>query len=127
MKQILVVEDEEQTRRSLSTVLESAGYKVFDVKNGKEAKETLHDKLSGSENYDLILTDIFMPDMTGLELIDFLKDRKKPLPIVVISGYLDDRLKSQLNGRGCSTFIDKPFEPEVLLECVASILDVKIN
>ncbi len=123
MKQILVVEDEDQTRRSLSTVLESAGYKVLDVKNGLEAKNKLLKNKPGFEEFDLILTDIFMPAMTGIELIDLLKKQGCFLPVVVISGYLDDRLKSQLSKRGCSKFINKPFEPNVLLDCVANMFD----
>jgi len=104
MKRILLAEDEAPTRRSISIVLNNAGYCL------EEAK------------IDLLLTDIFMPGMTGLELIDEIQKQGLALSIMVITGYADDRMKAQLLRRGCSHFIAKPFEPGELLECVAQAL-----
>ncbi len=120
MKQIIIAEDEDQTRRSLAVVLESAGFKVKTAKNGIEAIEKLL-RADPSNPIDLLLTDIFMPMMTGLELIDIVRRHSSGLPIVVITGYRDKSLSDQLSNLDCSHLIDKPFEADVLLECVTNI------
>lgn len=122
MKQIIIAEDEDQTRRSLAVVLESAGFKVKEAKNGIEAIEKLL-SADPSSPIDLLLTDIFMPMMTGLELINIVRRRSLGLPIVVITGYRDKKLSDQLSKLDCSHLIDKPFEPDVLLECVTKIFN----
>jgi CheY-like chemotaxis protein len=122
MKRILLAENEAPTRRSISIVLNNAGYCLEEAKNGLDALEKLFASQSNSYPIDLLLTDIFMPGMTGLELIDEIQKQGLALSIVVITGYADDRMKAQLLRRGCSHFIAKPFEPGELLECVAQVL-----
>ena len=122
MKQIIVAEDEDQTRRSLAVVLESAGYVVEEAKNGLEAMEKLL-SVDRSNPFDLLLTDIFMPMMTGIELINFIRKQDKYLPIIVITGYRDEKLSRQLSGLECSNLIEKPFEPDVLLQCITQVLN----
>lgn len=122
MKRILIAEDEAPTRRSISIVLNNAGYCLEEAKDGMDALEKLFASQSNSYPIDLLLTDIFMPGMTGLELIDEIQKQGLALSILVITGYIDDRMKAQLLRRGCSHFIAKPFEPGELLECVAQAL-----
>ncbi len=120
MKRIIVAEDENQTRRSIAMVLESTGFVVQQAKNGLEAMEMLVNT-ERSKPVDLLLTDIFMPVMTGLELIDFIQRQELPLPVMVITGYRDEKLTAQLSKLNCHYFIDKPFEPDVLLNCMDRI------
>jgi DNA-binding NtrC family response regulator len=123
IKRILVVEDEEQTRRSLTIVLEEAGYRVDDAKNGLEALKKFFALENGASSIDLILSDIVMPGMSGLELIDEVRKERLTLPIVVITGYRDNKMTAQLQQRGCLDYIDKPFEPHELVERVARVLE----
>ncbi len=123
MKQILLAEDEERTRRSLTTLLESAGFKVDEATNGLKAIEKLLFAQAGPKRIDLLVTDIFMPVMTGLELIDIVKKQFPSLPIVVITGYRDERLNVQLSQLGCPVSIDKPFEPDTLLKKVSKAFE----
>ncbi len=118
---ILVAEDEKQILRSVVTILECAGYQVDEAKDGHEAMEKL---LAPGESgpVDLLLTDIFMPGMTGLELIDTIRKRGLQFPIVAITGRGDEKIASKLRKLGCSTFIDKPFDPDELLESVSNAL-----
>ena len=123
MMRILLIEDEEQTRRSISMVLENEGFAVTQAKNGLEALDVLMTGRSGeAESFDLLLTDIVMPKMTGLEFIDRVKKARMSLPIVVISGYRDNRMMAQLVKLGCPRFLDKPFDADVLLHCVNQVL-----
>ena len=119
MKRVLVVEDQEQTRRSLTVVLEAAGYKVDGAQDGLEALEVLRLSHAGSDPIDLVLTDIVMPALNGVQLIQEIRKRRRTLPIVVITGYRDGEMTAQLQQLGCLYFIDKPFEPDELLKMVA--------
>ncbi len=119
---ILVAEDEKQILRSLVTILECAGYRVDGAKDGHEAMDKALKAHGGSEPVDLLLTDIFMPGMTGLELIGKMRNRGLRFPVIAITGRGDDKMAAQLRKLGCLHFIDKPFEPDELLESVAEAL-----
>ena len=125
MRHILVAEDEEHMRRSITFVLEDAGYRVDEAKDGLEAIEKLFALQNGSSPIDLVLSDIVMPSMSGLELIDEIRKRQMTLPIVAITGYRDDRMTAQLRQRGCLDYIDKPFEAEELINRVAQVFERK--
>ena len=104
-------------------VLENEGFIVKEAANGLEALDVLmNNQADGSDKFDLLLTDIVMPEMTGLELIDKVKKAHLSLPIVVISGYRDNRMMAQLVKLGCPQFLDKPFEADVLLNCINQVL-----
>lgn len=122
-KHILVVEDEAQTRFSVSLILKKNGYKVTTATNGLDAFEMI-DKLKASNNpVDLLLTDIQLPGLTGLELIERLANLKLSLPTIVITGYGDKEMVIKLMRSGCAEYIDKPFEPEDLVKRVGMVIE----
>jgi CheY-like chemotaxis protein len=123
MMRIIVVEDANQTRRSISMVLEGAGFIVHQAKNGLEAMDKLL-SCDDSNQFDLLLTDIFMPVMTGLELMRLIQQRKIFLPIVAITGYNDKELVDQLDRLNCHHVIDKPFNSDVLLRTVKQVFSI---
>ncbi len=123
VKKILIAEDEEPIRRVLTILLNSAGYSVEEAQDGREALKKLFASPGMSCPIDLLLTDIFMPRMGGLELIDEIRKRKPDLPILVITAYLDNRLQAQLLRKGCSNPIAKPFEADALIEHVAQAFE----
>ncbi len=123
MMRIIVVEDASQTRRSISMVLESAGFIVYQAKNGLEAMNKLL-SCDDSNRFDLLLTDIFMPVMTGLELMTLIHKHKIFLPMVAITGYSDKELAVQLARLNCHHVIDKPFDPDVLLRTVKQVFSI---
>lgn len=123
MMRIIVVEDANQTRRSISMVLEGAGFIVHQAKNGLEAMDKLL-SYDDSNQFDLLLTDIFMPVMTGLELMRLIQQRKIFLPIVAITGYSDKELVDQLDRLNCHHVIDKPFNSDVLLRTVKQVFSI---
>jgi CheY-like chemotaxis protein len=123
MMRIIVVEDANQTRRSISMVLEGAGFIVHQAKNGLEAMDKLL-SCDDSNQFDLLLTDIFMPVMTGLELMRLIQQRKIFLPIVAITGYRDKELVDQLDRLNCHNVIDKPFNSDVLIRTVKQVFSI---
>jgi FixJ family two-component response regulator len=83
-------------------------------------------KILGSDEkgdpFDLLVLDIRMPRMSGVELIDELIRRRKFLPTIVISCFLDRALALDLEEKGCSAILEKPFPPEELVERIDDTL-----
>ncbi len=118
-KKILVVEDS-STMRSLiaTTVEEITGYETVEASNGFEALKALP-----AHHFDLIITDINMPDINGLEIIYFVKNnveyRNIPMIIVTTEQGEEDRKKGL--ALGAAEYITKPFDPERLKAIVKRI------
>ena len=127
MKRILLAENEGAVRRPIKVFLNGAGYDVEEAKDGKEALEKLLASQSNTCPFDLLMTEIFMPGMTGLELIDEIRKQRMDLPILVISAYCDHRIQAQLLRRGCQDFIAKPFGADELLKRVARVLAAPVK
>lgn len=116
-KRVLVVEDDAGILRFVKVALITAGYDVISATGGKEALE-----LAQSEKPDLMLLDIFMSPMTGLEVLEKLRPTSQ-IPVIVFSArgsVVDEALK-----RGANDFIAKPFKPEDLIEKIRIILNRK--
>src|SRR4030042_3388758 len=81
-KQILVVDDEERIRQSLNGILKDEGYEVFDAKDGAQALKQIE-----NDPPDLVLLDIWMPGMDGMEVLGRIKAQNPNLPVIMISGH----------------------------------------
>ncbi len=114
-KHILIAEDEENTRLSLSLFLKKAGYNVTTAKDGREALKKIIELKKSYKAVDLLLTDISMPDMSGIELIDELEKNEISIPILVITGYGNKEMILDLMRKGCSDYIEKPFNAQKLI------------
>ena len=118
MATILCIDDEETVRRLVQVALEQAGYCVLTADNGKHGLRLLE-----HQAVDLILVDIFMPEMDGLELIPLLHKTRPATMIIAISGesgkvnYLDIAKKL-----GAHDTLQKPFSHQELLHAVSSQL-----
>jgi len=118
---ILIAEDEKHTRLALHLVLRQAGFSVILASNGLDAFEKIRQQ-PASHPISLIITDLKMPELDGLALIDKLHGAGIPIPIMVITGYGDKELRRQLHKRGCASYIDKPFIPAEVLARIANVL-----
>jgi diguanylate cyclase (GGDEF)-like protein/PAS domain S-box-containing protein len=117
---ILVVDDEPRLRRSLSLLLEAADREIDECGTGSEAMTAL-----SLQHYDLLLLDLRLPDMTGLDLMDWLGARLPSMTVVVVSA--DDVIDSAIGAlrRGAYDFVRKPYQPEELLRTVDNALQRK--
>ena len=118
-RHILITDDEPNLRYGAGIALKKAGYKITEAGDGREALSMV----LGGNDFDLLLIDIRMPNMSGIELISELKRHDMFTPVVAISGFADSTQVSELMKNGCSGFLDKPFEPRELVEMVNSVLD----
>jgi two-component system chemotaxis response regulator CheY len=119
-QRVLVVEDSATMRGYVTAALESAGpFSVTQVESGFHALKVLP-----RARYDLIITDINMPDINGLELVRFIResDQHKTTPLIIIS--TDGREADRDRGLklGADAYLTKPFSPEQLVATVRSLL-----
>ncbi len=109
MKRILVVDDELQITRMLRAALQSSGYETILAKDGLEGFQRFEE-----EHPDLIVTDLVMPEMDGLQLTEAVR-RVSTTPIIVLSVRDTDRLKIKALDAGADDYLTKPFStPELL-------------
>lgn len=118
---ILITEDELYTRNTLSLVLENAGYEVKTADNGKESLEIILKHKKGSNPFDLLLLDIEMAGLSGLQMLDGLKKKGVNLPTIVITGFSDQQTLNKIRGRGCKGILIKPFSPEEVTAAVEKV------
>ena len=112
---ILVVDDNEAVRSLMSRMLTGEGFRVTVACDGVEALAMLVQAGTGFAPVDLLLTDVEMPELSGFELIDALKEKGIHVPTLVMTGNREDSLASQAASRGCLALLRKPFASAVLL------------
>ena len=121
MHRILIVEDSPTMRTLLTSALEDLGIpvKVTEADSGFEALRQLP-----RESYDLIVTDINMPDINGLELISFVRnnDTYRAIPLVIVSTEGSERDRDKGVGLGADAYLVKPFETDELKDVVRELL-----
>ena len=120
---VLIAEDEPSTQRSLAFILAGHGFRISCADNGLEALKKLRDFRSSGEGVDLLLLDIRMPEMSGIELLDELDREGSPVPTIVMTGFGDRNTLMSLVDRGCLGYLDKPFEPDQVMASVNKALD----
>lgn len=112
-RQILVVDDDENIRNLLSAFFSLHGYEAASAGNGKEALDTLKNKSCG-----LVMTDLDMPEMNGLELVDAI--RKLNIPVTIIGMSFQDK-KPEFLRAGADYFLCKPFNFQHLQSILNSL------
>lgn len=117
-ERILIVDDEDGMRRLLSRVLTREGYDTVAVGSGAEAL-----RLVANERFDLVVTDIKMPEMDGLQLLEELKEYQPSLLVIVITAYGTIENAVQALRSGAYDYIAKPFENDEIRLTVAKALE----
>lgn len=117
MVKILVVEDDTDLNRFVSTSLRNAGYDVISAFNGLEALEKTE-----NSSFDLLLTDIMMPKMNGFELAESVRSSDKATPIIFMTAKDDKPSKMLGYNIGIDEYVTKPFDMDVMLMTVKAIL-----
>lgn len=115
-RQILVVEDDENTAEMVLSLLETAGYSTSAVTSGSTALETI-----ATSPPDLILLDLDLPDMDGMEVLRRVRDRSF-MPMIVISGFNREHNKVHALEAGADDYLGKPFSPEELVARIQALL-----
>lgn len=114
---ILVVEDRESLRRMLERALAQEGYKVSTSANGEQAASRL-----AKESFDLVLTDLKLPGMSGIDVLRASREAQPRLPVVVLTAFGTVGTAVEAMKLGAADFLEKPVEIEDLFQLVESLL-----
>jgi two-component system cell cycle response regulator DivK len=114
-KTVLVVEDNDINMRLFHDVLEARGYNVLQATDGTEGWH-----IAREHRPDLILIDIQLPDVSGLDVIKWLKDDEslKSIPVIAITAFATDGHEEKIRGGGCDAYIVKPISIPSFLQTV---------
>lgn len=113
MKKILVIDDEKDICILLKDILEAEGYEVVCGFSGKECIEKVK-----NDGFELVLLDIMMPDLSGEEVVDLMRNEGEKIPIVFVS----IKPKAEVNLEQVSGFVQKPFVNKDLLKVVKGVV-----
>ncbi len=116
-QKILVVDDEQFMVHTLSRILEVLGYDVVSAFGGREA----FDKFA-SEKVDLVVSDVHMPDMNGIELMSSIKSRHPEFPVILVTGYGVEEARKTAGEYHADGFLGKPFRIEELRQIIERAL-----
>jgi len=121
VRRILIVEDSGTMRSMIASTLEDLGFpvKIVEAENGFEAL-----RLLPRQRFDLVVTDINMPDINGLELVSFLKGNEvyRQIPLVIVSTESSERDREKGLRLGADAYLVKPFASEDLRQVVSGLL-----
>jgi CheY-like chemotaxis protein len=117
---ILIVENEEDIRCLLTDILVTEGHKVHSASNGIDALELFNQK-----QFDLVLTDLGMPVMSGWEVANEIKKRAPEVIIAVITGWGTQLDQSELDKNGVNIVVNKPFRVQHILNMVQEAREIK--
>ena len=117
---ILIAEDEDITRKHLIYALKKEGYEVVGTSNGREALEQLE-----KEYFDILITDVKMPEMSGLELLEKTRERYQNIEVLIITGFGSIDAAVEAMKKGAYEYITKPFNLDELILPVKNIYERK--
>lgn len=124
-KKILVIDDEDLVIKSVQRILSRSGFDVIICRNGEEAMAEIK-----KEDIDLIVCDIRMPGISGIETITEIRrilknNKKQTIPEILITGYADDELTKAAEALNVAEYIYKPFDLKAFLNCIKDNLSKK--
>jgi DNA-binding response OmpR family regulator len=119
-KRILVVEDDEEMRSLLKDFIEAEGFEIDSVSNGSEAFRILVREL-----FDLVITDIRMPGLTGLDILPGIKKLQPEAPIIVITAFGSEEVHRRAIERGATAYLEKPLHFHELKTMIHEIISSK--
>jgi CheY-like chemotaxis protein len=119
-EKVLIVEDNARNRRLLRVLLTSHGYHVVEAQSGAEALKALE-----QDRPDLILLDIQLPEMDGLELARKIKRKLGDIPIIAVTAYAMKGDRERILSAGCDGYVSKPIDTRELPRMIAGTLEGK--
>ena len=120
---IILVDDEDDLRSSIKLTLRIEGFQVHDFDNGEEAI-TFVQQLPSIKN-TILISDILMPGLSGVELMRRIKAELPELPTIALTGYGDKPMVTELLRAGCDDFLEKPANAQELVETITRVFNHK--
>lgn len=126
-QRIIIVDDEVSSRMSVELALTMAGYAVFGTDNGKDAVKAIAEASATPDKFDLLITDLHMPGMSGIELMDRLHELRIEMPKLALTRCADERVIRELELRGCHDLYEMPLDPKTITHRVGELLQPHLN
>jgi DNA-binding NtrC family response regulator len=117
-QKILLVDDDPEFRRAMKKLFEKSGYDVTAAGDGEEALEAL-----GKSRFDLIISDLRMPRLDGIELMEEIKRKKVNVPVIFITGYGEVESYMDAMNLGAFEYINKPVKGQEILSVARKALE----
>ena len=117
---ILVIDDEDIVRLSCSRTLVPEGYELKMAKNGEEGLRMIEE-----DSFDLVLTDLKMPNMDGIEVLANIKKKWPAIDVVIVTGYQTVETAVRAIKLGAFDYIEKPFTPDALIAIVSNVFKAR--
>ena len=116
---VLTVDDSASIRLTINATLSAAGYAVTEANDGAQGL-----KIAQSQPFDLIITDLNMPEMDGLQMIEEIRKGSAAagVPIIFLSTESDGEMKARAKAAGATGWLTKPFDPENLIKIVRKVV-----
>lgn len=118
---ILVVDDDQGSVNALKACLMSGGYQIITAINGLEALKEINQSIEQSEPVGLMVTDLIMPEVNGMDLIQSARKLLPELSAVLVTAYGVNQVREHIMKLGNCSYLEKPFNPEVLMEMISKI------
>lgn len=115
--QILVIDDEPEVLAVMVDVLQQEGYSLRSTSDSREASKLLEETV-----FDVIVSDIMMPHLSGLQLLEMAKRQNPDVQVVFVTGYSTREVALEALNKGASSFIEKPFQTHQLVAAVREAL-----
>jgi len=117
---ILIIDDEEYVRRLASHLMKTLGYRVFVAEDGRQGVEIFREH---GKEIDLVVLDLTMPRMGGMETFRALKAMKPDIKVILSSGYTQDSRTEKIMSAGARAFVQKPYQAQELARVVRHVLE----
>lgn len=115
---ILLIDDDREYCRAMRKLFEKRGYEIYLALDGQEALEAMSDQM-----VDLILSDLRMPGIDGIELMEEIRRRKIKVPVIFVTGYGEVESYMDLMNMGAFDYLNKPIDPKELFRVVEMALE----
>lgn len=115
-RRLILVEDDESVRRSMTMLLRTRGFQTDAYRNGSEFL-----MMMGQHGGDCLLIDYKMPRIDGIELMQRIRQQKDETPAIMVTGYYSDSLKQRALGAGYSEVLEKPLVPKLIQSLIAKV------
>ena len=126
---VLVAEDDPDMRRLVATLLRRAGHRVVEASDGMEILDRIEEatvRSEGLELIDVIVSDIDMPGLSGLDLLAALRCTDLTTPVVLITAFGDEETRAEARELGAAAILDKPLDAEALRHAVAEAVSASV-
>ena len=117
---ILVVDDDITLLESIGRGLRGKGYQVIEALNAEEALK--HIDFNNESAIDLILADYIMPGMSGIDLLEKVREKSSSLPVIIMTAHWKKQVVIEAMRKSCNSFIEKPFTLDELIKEIASAI-----